>query len=39
VERITDADELAAVRSQARRVSWMSLAATVLATALLYLLF
>jgi len=38
VERIADADELATVRAQARRVSWMSLAATVLATAVLYLL-
>lgn len=39
VERITDAAELAKVRAQARRVNLMSLAATVLASAALFLLF
>ena len=38
VERITDTDELATVRAQARRVTRLSLAATVVATALLFLL-
>lgn len=38
VQRITDAAELAAVRAQARRVNWMSLLATLLASAALLIL-
>ena len=38
VERITDADELATVRAQARRVTLLSLAATCVATVLLFVL-
>lgn len=38
VERIEDAGELAAVRAQARRVTWTSLAATIVVSAVLAVL-